>query len=319
MTLRAGSSQDRSTTFYNGTFNSRYNTQRDSLTWQNDFAVNADDIFTAGVDYQNDRVDSTTLYAKNSRSNNALFGQYQGAFGRSSVQASARRDNNQQFGRHTTSGLGYGYALSDGTRLTASYGTAFKAPTFNQLYYPGFGSATLRPELSRSAELGVAGRTTSGNWSMNAYRTDVTDLIGFDANFNPVNINSARLTGVEGQLKIRLSDWDVNTTLTLQNPRQTSGANQGKLLNRRAKEVHELEVARSIGEFRIASSLYAEGRRYDDLPIRPASNWAATVCWTCVSNTAFRRNGCCKGVWITCSTSITRPHSTSIRRGAGYT
>ncbi|MDP4028556.1 MAG: TonB-dependent vitamin B12 receptor [Gallionella sp.] len=265
MTVRAGSSRDESNNYLNGVFKSSFKTQRDSLSWQNDFAVNADDIFTAGMDYQNDRVDSATLYARTTRSNNALFGQYHGVFGRSSVQASARRDDNQQFGGHTTTGLGYGYALSNDTRLTASYGTAFKAPTFNQLYYPGFGSATLRPELSRSVELGVAGRLASGKWSVNVYQTDITDLIGFDANFIPVNINTALLTGVEGQMKAQLSDWDIATTLTWQDPRQTSGGNSGKLLNRRAMETLRVEIARQFGEVRVASSLYGEGRRYDDL------------------------------------------------------
>lgn len=270
MTARAGSSQDESKNYLSGVFKSRFSTQRDSLSWQNDFAVNADNIFTAGMDYQNDRVDSTTLYTKTTRSNNAVFGQYQGVFGRSSVQASARRDNNQQFGRRTTSGLGYGYVFGDSTRLTATYGTAFKAPTFNQLYYPGFGSATLRPELSRSVELGVAGRVESGKWSVNAYQTDITDLIGFDAGFNPVNINTARLTGVEGQVQAQLADWDIATTLTWQDPRQTSGANSGKLLNRRATEAMRVEIAHQFGEVRVASSLYGEGRRYDDLANTPS-------------------------------------------------
>ena len=269
MTLRAGSSQDNSNNFLNGVFKSRFNTQRDSLSWQNDFAVNADDSFTAGMDYQNDRVDSTKLYAKTSRSNNAVFGQYQGVFGRSSVQASARRDNNQQFGGHTTSGLGYGYALSDDTRFTASYGTAFKAPTFNALYWPISGNPALRPELARSVELGLAGLATLGKWSVNAYQTDITDLIVFDSSFNPVNA-SARLTGLEGRLKTRLTDWDINTTLTLQDPRQISGPNQGKLLNRRATEAMRVEIARQIGEVRVASSLYGEGRRYDDLANTPS-------------------------------------------------
>ena len=270
MTVRAGSSQDNSSNYLNGVFKSRFNTQRDSLTWQNDFAANADDIFTAGMDYQNDRVDSTTLFTKTTRSNNALFGQYQGVLGRSSVQASARRDNNQQFGARNTFGLGYGYALSDSIRLTATYGTAFKAPTFNQLYFPGFGSATLRPELSRSVELGVAGRIESGKWSVNAYQTNITDLIGFDASFNPVNINTARLTGVEGQMQAQLADWDIATTLTWQDPRQRSGANSGKLLNRRATEAMRVEIARQFGEVRVASSLYGEGRRYDDLANTPS-------------------------------------------------
>jgi len=264
MTLRAGSSQDNSNNFLNGVFKSRFDTQRDSLSWQNDFAVDADQLLTAGFDYLNDRV-NTTLYKKSNRSNRAVFGQYQGNFGAHSLEASVRRDNNQQFGGHTTGGLAYGYALTDATRLTASYGTAFKAPTFNQLYYPGFGSATVRPELSRSLEVGVAGHAALGKWSLNAYQTDMTDLIGFDAFFNPVNINSARLTGLEGQLKARLADWEINTTLTLQDPRQTSGANSGKLLNRRATEAMRVEVAHDFGAIRLASSLYAEGRRFDDL------------------------------------------------------
>lgn len=265
MTLRAGNSEDSSNAFFNGAFVSRYKTRRDSLSWQNDVAINTHNLLTAGLDYQHDRVDSNKSYAQTARSNNAVFGQYQGDFGPHSLQASARRDNNQQFGTHKTGGMGYGYAISDVTRLMVSYGTAFKAPTFNQLYYPGFGSVTLRPELSRNLEVGVAGRAALGKWSLNAYQTDITDLIGFDALFNPVNINTARLTGLEGQFKMQLADWNINTTLTVQDPRQTSGANNGKLLNRRATEMMRVEVTHDFGVYRLASSLYAEGRRFDDL------------------------------------------------------
>ena len=265
MTLRGGRSRDDSDLFFNGLHIDRYNTQRDSLTWQNDFALSADQLLSAGLDYQQDRIESSRAFAQTSRSNRALFGQYQGGFGAHSLQASVRHDDNQQFGGHNTGGLGYGYAINDTLRLTASYGTALKAPTFNQLYYPGFGSAALRPELSRSIEVGVAGHGTFGKWSLNAYQTDITDLIGFDANFTPVNINTARLNGLEGQLQTQFADWAINGTLTLQDPRQTSGANQGKLLNRRATEAMRIEVARNFGAYRFAGSLYAEGRRFDDL------------------------------------------------------
>ena len=265
MTLRGGRSQDNSDLFFNGLYIDRYNTQRDNLTWQNDIALGSGQLVSAGLDYQQDHIESLRAYAQTTRSNHALFGQYQGDFGAHSLQASARRDNNQQFGGHNTAGLGYGFALNDTMRLTASYGTAFKAPTFNQLYYPGFGSAALRPELSRSLEAGVTGHGTSIRWSLNAYQTDITDLIGFDANFTPVNINTARLKGLEGQLQTQLFEWGINGTLTLQDPRQTSGANQGKLLNRRATETMRIEVTRDFGAYRLASSLYAEGRRFDDL------------------------------------------------------
>ncbi len=266
VTLRGGRSQDNSDLFFNGLYIDRYNTQRDNLTWQNDIALDSEQMVSAGLDYQQDRIESLRAYGQTARDNRALFGQYQGSFGAHSLQVSARRDDNQQFGGHNTAGLGYGFAVSDTMRLTASYGTAFKAPTFNQLYYPGFGSAALRPELSRSIEIGVSGHGASGGWSLNAYRTDMTDMIGFDpVTFAPLNINTARLSGLEGQLQTQFAGWDFNGTLTLQDPRQTSGANQGKLLNRRATEAMRIEVARDFGAYRFAGSLYAEGRRFDDL------------------------------------------------------
>lgn len=267
MTLRAGSSQDDANNFKNGLFKTRFNTQRDSLTWQNDFIVNSDQLLTAGLDYQNDSVDSTTAYTRSTRDNRALFGQYQGSFGAHSLQASVRHDGNQQFGDNNTGGLSYGYVVNDSMRLMASYGTAFKAPTFNQLYYPLFGSATLRPELSRSIEAGVDGHEASYKWSLHAYQTDVTDLIGYNTvpPYSITNINTARLEGVEGQLSMRLAECDIHGTLTLQNPQQTSGANQGKLLNRRATGAARIDMSHDFGTYRLASSLYAEGRRFDDL------------------------------------------------------
>lgn len=264
MALRAGSSQDKSDNYLDGLLKTRFDTQRDSFSWQNDFAVNDEQLVTAGLDYQKDRVDSTTVYTQSTRSNRALFGQYQGSFGTHSLQVSVRHDDNQQFGNHDTGGVSYGYAIDDATRLTASYGTAFKAPTFNALYWPLWGNPLLRPELSRSLEMGAAGRGSIGKWSINAYQTNISNLIVFDANFNPVNA-TARLNGLEGQLKTQLIGWDINSTLTLQDPRQVSGAYPGKLLNRRATKAARIEVARDLGAYRLASSLYAEGHRFDDL------------------------------------------------------
>ena len=112
---------------------------------------------------------------------------------------SLRHDDNQQFGSRVTGGAGWGYPLTENIRLLANFGSAFKAPTFNELYFPGFSNPNLRPEDSRSYEFGTRGKADWGNWSLNVYETHILHLIAFDANtFAPANIDQACIRGFEG-------------------------------------------------------------------------------------------------------------------------
>jgi vitamin B12 transporter len=52
------------------------------------------------------------------------------------LQLSLRRDDNSQFGDQTTGSASYGYQFTPEWRAHVSYGTAFRAPTFNELYFP---------------------------------------------------------------------------------------------------------------------------------------------------------------------------------------
>lgn len=266
MTLAAGQSRDESDNFKDGAFQSRFDTERDSFTFQNDVTLADTQLLTVGLDYQDDRVDGTTAYAVDARDDTGLFTQYQGAFGGHDVQLSLRRDDNEQFGNHNTGGVAWGYALRNALRLTAAYGSAFKAPTFNELYFPGFGNANLHPEESRSLEVGVAGDIGTGRWSLNAFGTRIDELIGFDASFTPTNIDEARILGIEAVLGIQLAGWDFDTNLTLLDPENRSGdANDGNVLPRRARQSLRFDADRQVGKFTFGTTLFTEGKRYDDL------------------------------------------------------
>src|SRR3546814_3225254 len=89
------------------------------------------------------------------------------------LQASVRNDDNEQFGSHTTGGIGWGLAFAGNFRLTANYATGFKAPTFNDLYYPFFGTPDLRPEESKGYNLGLARYAQDYSWTLNAYETRI--------------------------------------------------------------------------------------------------------------------------------------------------
>ncbi len=267
MTLAGGQSRDESDNFKNGVLMSRFDTQRDSAAWQNDLDFSGAQTLTAGLDWQNDRVDSDTAYAVTSRDNTALFAQYRRAFGAHDAQISVRRDDNEQFGGHNTGGAAWGYAMAAGFRVTATYGTAFKAPTFNELYFPGFGNANLRPEESRSIELGIASKTDRLNWSINVYESRVDDLIAFDAAISaPNNIDEARILGLEAILTTHWQSWNIATNVTLLDPEnRAAGANNAKVLPRRAERALRLAADRALGRYSLGATLLAEGPRYDDL------------------------------------------------------
>ena len=266
MTLAGGRSWDESRIFYDGSFSDRFETRRDTFSWQNDVTIGSGQLATLGLDYQQEEVSGTVDYAEGSRDNTGVFGQYLGAFGANEVQLSLRHDDNEQFGGSTTGSAAWGYTLGRGLRITASYGTAFKAPTFNELYYPGFGDPDLDPEESESVELGLAGQLAAVRWSLNLYQTDIDDLIAYDAaTFAPGNIDSSRIRGLEAVAATQLDDWAVDATLTLIDPENRSdGPNKGNLLARRPEQTFQLDVQRALGPVGVGGSLFMAGRSFDD-------------------------------------------------------
>ncbi len=266
LTLRAGRSWDDSDIFANGRFINRLDTRRDQLSWQNDIAFAPQQLATIGIDYLRDELETPTAYAETSRETTGLFGQYLGNLLGQDLQLSLRHDDNEQYGNKTTGNALWGYPLGNGLRLTAGYGTAFKAPTFNDLYFPGFGNPDLEPESARSLELGLSGRHGWGAWAVNAYQNDIDDLIAFDpATFSPMNIDRARIRGLELWTTAQLAGWLLDANLTLLDPRNDSGGpNDGNLLPRRAEQTFRLDADRQFGPIGIGGTLFAAGRRFDN-------------------------------------------------------
>ena len=265
LTLSVGQSLDNSDNTLDGDFVSRFDTLRDTASLQSDVTLGAGQILTLGADWQNDRIDSAEDYVEDSRDNVGVFGQAQASLGGHDLSASLRQDDNQQFGCHATGSAAWGYTLAGGVRLLATYGTAFKAPTFNDLYFPLFGNPDLVPEQSRSAELGASGALGRLRWSLNAYETNVDDMIVFGPSFIPENIDQARIRGLELGLAGRVADWSLNANLTLLDPiNETTGPDDGNLLPRRAQQSARLDLDRRIGPWGLGLSLIGVGRRYDD-------------------------------------------------------
>src|SRR5690606_21188577 len=179
------------------------------------------------------------------------------------LQASVRNDDNEQFGNHTTGGLGWGMTLGSGVRFNASYATGFKAPTFNELYFPfGSGNPELEPERSKTANLGVRQDRDVWRWARAVYETHVDDLISLDANFVPQNIEHARIRGAEATFAATLLGWDASLQLSHTDPRNRSdGPVRDNLLARRARNTGRVDVDRAFGAFAFGASLKGAGHR----------------------------------------------------------
>lgn len=264
--IQVGRSLDLSDFFYEGAFVDTFDTRRDTASIQADLTLPGAALVTLGADYQLDEVDGTVDYVEHTRRNTGLFAQLQGMAGRHELATSIRRDDDEQFGGQTTGSLAWGYRPSDLVRLRASYGIAFKAPTFNDLYFPLFGNPGLDPETSESIEIGLDGQSGPVNWSLALYQTHIDELIAFDATtFSVGNIDSARIRGLELVVDARVRDWDLAANLSLTDPSNRSGVDKGNLLPRRPEQSVHLDVDRAFGRVSLGGTLLLNGRSFDDL------------------------------------------------------
>lgn len=277
-TVQAGRSRDDLDSFHDGGFRSDFVTRRDEVSLQNDIEVGDAHLLTLGFDYRQDRVTGSTAYTVGERDNKGVFAHVLAAFGDHDLQLAGRHDDNQQFGGADTGSLTWGWRLRDALRFTASYGTAFHAPTFNELYFPAFGDCpysnpALVPEESKSLDFGLSSRHRPLRWSLNVFRNEIENLIanvglstpGCEGRVAASNVERARIRGLEASLGMRLPGFDAGASLTLLDPRNHGPRDlRGNQLPRRPRRILHVDLDRSTGRLAYGATLHAAGSRYDD-------------------------------------------------------
>ncbi len=162
--------------------------------------------------------------------------------------------------------LAYGYRFAPRWRASASYGTAFKAPTFNDLYFPGFSNPDLRPETARNAEVALRYASDAVAAGIVAYRNRVRDLIVFQCDAD------LQLRAAERRRRdaCRASRWSSVST-SAERPRAPASTCSspeddatGHLLPRRARRHAALALEHALGPVRLSAELVASSERFDD-------------------------------------------------------
>ena len=242
-------------------FNSDITTRRSSVSGQTDFSINSDHTITLGLDYYDEKVSTLANFEETSRDNLGGFFQWQGKLTGFSFVGNLRFDDNQAYGDDFNGSIAIGYQLLEDLSASASFGTAFRAPSFNDLFFPFFGTPTLSPEESESVELALSGEISNTDWRLSAYHNSLDNLIGVDpTSFTAANITKATLKGVEFEFETSIQNWIIHGNLNYLDAKDDT---TNEYLDDRAKFSTSFEIQRSLGKLGINADIQAESGRHD--------------------------------------------------------
>jgi vitamin B12 transporter len=262
--LSANGEQDRSDN--NSTFAGSFEigstkSQTNDYTWNTTWRPSHGLAFNGGLEYLQQDGESSAYGARFTRHVESGFLGGLASFGANQFQLNLRADDYSDFGNATSALASYGYSLTPHIKLIGQLSTAFDAPTFDDLYYPGFSNPDLKPEKSRTAELGLAWHDSASDARLSLYRSNVHDLIVYDAAlFIPNNIDAARLEGVELSGSTQLGDWQFSANATFDHPIDVS---TDQPLLRRATSSGNLNVAYAYRKLRPYLQVSSSGLRLD--------------------------------------------------------
>ncbi len=260
--LELGHSEDKSSS-YDKLFAGRddFDTYRDSAAWLNTFAINTQHTVLAGVDYTKDKLHSTENFEKDSRWNQAVFIQhsYKGeVFG---TELGLRHDKNQQFGSENTWNAALSLPVGQSNEFVLSYAEGFRAPTFNDLYYPMYGNPNLKAEKSKSYELQLRSQLADTvRLETSIYQTKIRDQIQYQANNDLRNVE-ARINGFEASLQheVFAAQGALNLSLVDSRDRKT-----GHQLPRIAKRTLSYDLDKQFGAFGVGGTWRLASKSFND-------------------------------------------------------
>ena len=186
--------------------------------WQNNFKFLKKNTITLGIETENESTKSDFEYYSE-------WGDYVGAFDEESIRTTSiylqdqfryldnlfgtiglRYDDNEQFGSKVTYRIAPAYFISStSTKIKATYGTGFKAPSLFRLYDPTYGNTELKPETSIGWDAGIEQFFFNNLFSVNLiyFNTQFENMFGFDENFKTININEVQTSGVEFSAELK--------------------------------------------------------------------------------------------------------------------
>jgi len=270
-------------------FESSYKGNIKTASWQNNFFLGDKDTLTVGLDYTHEtgsqQYEQTFLNDVMARTKSAFIQNKWTPVENANITVGVRSDHHQQFGQETTYKVAGAYLFEKlGTKVRASYGTGFHAPSLYQLYEPNYGNTNLAPEKSKGFDAGIDQSLFGDKVNLSAtyFRNDLDNLIVWDwGTSRYANVQQARTEGIETSATWRPLTWlSLNANYTYLDAKNDT--TQKQLTYRPHHTAGGSVNIRPIDKLNWNVSMQYVGKRYRD----PGNNFtmpAYTIYSTAVS------------------------------------
>ena len=203
------------TPFEDTRLRSRIDTRRSEVEAINSFHLARWTTLTVGGEYRGERGTSRGEFTETIDTVSVFVQDELRLFDRLFVTGGARWEDSNRFGGELVPQASAALHIHEtGTRLRGAWGQGFRAPTINDLFFPGFGNPDLKPEQSESWEVGFDQRLWKNRIRFGAtyFHNDFEDLIQFVFDpatflFLPQNVGRAETRGVEVYGELEPLTW----------------------------------------------------------------------------------------------------------------
>ena len=244
-----------------------------TITWQNTYAL-ASGSLLFGLEHLQQQIAGAGVtsgdyaYVRDERATRSAYLGYAIERAAHSLRVNVRRDDIASVGGQTSGTMAYGWRASQQWRLRASVGSAFRAPTFDDLYSPFGANPALLPERSLGWELGADYRRQATSVHTSLFASRILDAIELDNNFVPQNLASTRVLGVSVDARQSIGALTLRAAVTVQDPTgkwtdPATGEQRSGDLTRRARHYGTMGASWHGQGWRLNGELVAQGRRID--------------------------------------------------------
>ncbi len=206
---------------------------------------------TGGLEWLNDDVgNTTTQYAAEERETKSFFTNLQYKNDTFLTDLALRQDDIESIKNVFTYNASFGLRFGQNNIIAFNRGKGFKAPTFNDLYYPFGGNPDLKSEESVNNELNIKIFEQNHSLVFSIFDSEITNLIDWIPDSNgiwaPQNVNSVDIKGSELTVKV---NGDLLSQTFSASYVDAQDKATGSQLDRRAKKSASYELSASYDAF----------------------------------------------------------------------